>query len=381
MNVGLLSLLIFLTSCFFTPNSIKQIFSEPKFVENPSNFIFLISNGFSGQLSPKESLTDNFGSTEKIPNLWIGGESAFYSYFHISKEKYGDSVLLFDSGNLFKQGSTEKDREKVIKLYEKIGFDAVALSQKDISEISPYEGEKDYKIPFILSNVVEIKKMKPLNKNGVVPFKIINKGPYKIGIIGITSMKKFKAGLYMEDPILAIIKINKIFRKRKVDFTVLMADLKSKCISSPSQEEKIFKDFEKYQLRCPPKDPLYQFVKRLPPNSVDLILTNNKIEAQGFLNDIPIIQTPGEGRFLARVVFNISPENNKLNKKNSKILSPILTCNNFFNSTQDCYLGEGENYFSKENARMEIIRKSSYKIVPARYLGKQIPLSDNLVTN
>ena len=380
MNVGILSVLIFLTSCFFSPHSIKQIFSEPKYEEKKASLIFLISNGFSGQLTPKESIqySSNFN---EVPNIWIGGERAFFSYFSISKEKYNTSAILLDSGNLFKIGSSDAEKEKVLKLYEQIGFDAVALSQKDLREISPFEGEKEYKIPFVLSNIVEIKKLKRFKKNGVVPYKIIKKGPYNIGIINITSMKKFKAGLYMEDPILAIIKINKKFRRKNVDFTVLMADINSKCKSPPAQSAKSFKDFSKYQLICPSKDPLLSFVKRLPPNSVDLILTNNKIEAQGFLKNIPIVQTTGEGKFLARVLINVSTEGKKLDHMHSFILPPILTCNNFFGSTQDCYLGEGENYFSKESARMEIIRKSSYKMVPATYLGKQIPMSDNLVTN
>jgi 2',3'-cyclic-nucleotide 2'-phosphodiesterase (5'-nucleotidase family) len=380
MNVGILSVLIFLTSCFFSSNSIKQIFSEPKYEEKKASLIFLISNGFSGQLTPKENVKHSSNFNE-VPNISIGGERAFFSYFSISKEKYNASALLLDSGNLFKSGSSEAEKEKVLKLYEQIGYDAVALSQKDLKDISPFEGEKEYKVPFVLSNIVEIKKLKRFKKNGVVPYKIIKKGPYNIGIINITSMKKFKAGLYMEDPILAIIKIGKKFRRKNVDFTVLMADINSKCKSPPAQSAKSFKDFSKHQLKCPTQDPLLSFVKRLPPNSVDLILSNNKIEAQGFLRNIPIVQTTGDGRFLARVLINVSNEDKKLDQKHSFILPPILTCNNFFGSTKDCYLGEGENYFSKENARMEIIRKSSYKMVPATYLGKQIPISDNLVTN
>jgi len=376
MNVGILSFLLLLTSCFFSPQSLKRIFSEPEFVKKKASLILLISNGFSGQLSPKEGL-----KLENAPNLWIGGEKAFFSYFQISKQKYNEQALLLDSGNIFKKGSSSVEKEKVIKLYESIGFDAVALSQDDLKEISPFEGEKAYKIPFVLSNIVEIKKLKRLNKNGILPFKIIEKGPFKIGIINITSMKKFKDGLYMEDPILAVIKIKKIFRRKKVDFTILMADLNSKCMSPPSQNARSFQNFAKHQLHCPGKDPLYLFVKRLPPGSVNLILTNNKIEAQGFLKNIPIVQTTGEGKFLARVLINLSSESQKLDLKSSYLLPPILTCNNFFGSTQDCYLGEGKNYFSKENARMEIIRSSKYKMIPATYLGKQIPVSDNLVTN
>ena len=381
MNIGVLSVLLLITSCFFTPSSIKQIFSEPKFKNQKANLNLLISNGLSGKLAPQESIKSSKINFKDIPSLLIGGEKALYSYFKIAKERYKDSVLLLDSGDLFKTGSSEIEIQKVISLYKKIGFDAVALSRRDIKELSPFVGEKNFEIPFLLSNVVDIKKMRPLKKNGVIPYKIINKGPFKIGIINITSMKRFRPGLYMEDPILTIIKIKKVFRKKKVDITILMADFDSKCISTLIQIPKAFKDFKKHQLKCPPNDPLYTFIKRIPPTSVDLILTNNKIQAQGFLKNIPIIQTSGEGKYLARVRLNLEPQSKKLDLKRSFILPPILTCNSFFNSTKDCYLGEGETYFSKENARIEIIRKSSYKKIPATYLGKTIPVSDNLVTN
>jgi 2',3'-cyclic-nucleotide 2'-phosphodiesterase (5'-nucleotidase family) len=278
-----------------------------------SKLTLLVLNSFLGQLNPLDSV-DSLSTHVKI-----GGEDALKFHIKNARKKWGNTLLLLDSGNILGQNPPQK----ILTFYRKIKFDAVALSRKDIYKLSPYK--KKYNLPFVLSNLIDIKNLRPLSKNNVASYRVVKKGKYKVGIINVTSMKKFKKGIYIEDPILTVIKLKNALKQKKANLIVLMTDFSSKCQSRPQPGALAFSKKDNFQLKCPKNDPLKKFIKRLPAGSVDIILVNNNLQGQGFLGEFPVIQTPGKGSVLAKVSISYD-EQQDIILKDSFIMPPLITC-------------------------------------------------------
>ena len=113
----------------------------------------------------------------------------------MNKERKKDprGLLLLDAGNLFfsktKSSCDQKELGKadaILKSYQTMGYDAINLSQADLSVGVPFllEKAKDMKLPFVSSNLIESGNEKTVFKPFII--KKINSGSdHAVGIFGL----------------------------------------------------------------------------------------------------------------------------------------------------------------------------------------------------
>jgi 2',3'-cyclic-nucleotide 2'-phosphodiesterase (5'-nucleotidase family) len=346
-------------SCSFN-KAPTHIFSEPNWVEpkhgqNTQRIIIASTHNFKGALF-EENIEFPTPSGKVNYNLRVGGVSTLKTYIDILKYRYNKDLILLDTGHLFNLDENIKDlnhheeHQTILNIYEEMGYDAVNLTDVDyraLKTINP----TSHNIPFITSNIINLEKNKPISEYGVTPYKIMNRNGIKVGIIALTSFEKILprtvqefTGIYFEDPILSFLKTKKILKQKGVQVILLMSSVKS------------------YQ-------ELKSLVKRLPPDSVDAIISGNTYSDETWIAGIPLLQNSGKGQFISRLELVIDLDDNVIIKDESKISDTTKICHNFFKSTMDCHIHQVKKL---SKARGKIIAKSNYEIVPAFFLGHEI---------
>ncbi|MBT7610448.1 MAG: hypothetical protein HN576_11875 [Bacteriovoracaceae bacterium] len=356
-------------SCSFNKAQ-TQLFSEPEWkdskrLKNTKRIVIASTHNFKGAILYEHVKFSAPGGRVNY-KLKVGGVSILKTYLDILKYRYSNDLLLLDTGNLFNLDDNVKglnhyrEHRKVLQIYEEMGYDAVNLTDVDyraLKIINPMS----HKIPFITSNIINLEKNKPISEFGVAPYKIINKNGVKVGLIALTSFEKILPhtiqsfrGIYFEDPILSFLKTKKILKQKGVKILILMSSVKS--------------FFE-----------LKNLVKRLPPNSVDVIVSGNTYTAEKQILGIPLMQNSGRGQYLSRIEFHLDARDNIILKDLTKKSDLTKICHNFFKQTMDCH-----SHHIKElsEERVKLIAQSNYEIIPAIFLGHEIkknPHVENLI--
>lgn len=347
-----------LGSCSFN-KAPKEIFSAPNWEsEKPSahqkKIIIASTHNFKGSLYEKDVPYTSLNGLS--PNkLKVGGVAVLKTYLDILKYRYGKDLILLDTGHIFDLKKPE-EKETVLKIYKEFEYDAVNLTDIDFKAIN-FLNPKEHEIPFVTSNIIDLKKRKPMDDYGVAPYKIIEKDQVKIGIVALTSFEKVDkdhskdfTGFLFEDPILSFLKTKKIFQQKGVNIIVLM----------PSVEN---------------YDELKRLVKRLPPNSVDVIISGNTYTTNTQVQGIPLLQNPGKGQYISRIGFVFDTEDRVVIRDKIIQYQPTKICHNFYEITMDCH-----QHSIKEltEARKKLIIDSQYKVVPAKFLGHEVKKNDRI---
>jgi 2',3'-cyclic-nucleotide 2'-phosphodiesterase (5'-nucleotidase family) len=308
------------------------------------------------------------------PFLEVGGEVAIREYYRIAKEQWKDRVILLDTGDIFNSQHDQKRKRLTLKAYQNFNLDAVHFSSYEFeSFIENNELFNDFKIPFITSNIIDLKTGAPLNTSSLLPYKVISKAGKKIAIMGmtnypsLTNVQKSKVkGLIFSDLIHSFLKVKKELRKKRIDLSILMLKIKTECKGNFNLHPLI--DNGENDLRCPKEDPLTQFIDRLPPNSIDAIYLNGKSNSNGFYKGIPIMMLKGQSQYLGLLEVDISQNNGP--GKLFRIHSPLKTCHKFMVKVDDCHI-EYQNQ-SIVDERIDIMEKFGFQAIPARFLGHEI---------
>ncbi len=354
MNFLLLSSILFLTSCLESAFRPQKILSSPEWRTTPyrkDHKVLLIAstNDFLGQTREEK---------KKGSHIQVGGKRVFSNYLTILKKREKE-LLLLDSGDLFLDDESFKD---TLDLYQKAQFDGVGLSLQDFLFLK----RKNYSasdISFISSNLIELETQKP--PFGIPEYRIVEKNSLKIAIFSLVSFIPHNMSeiqrenkLYFSDPVANFLKFRHQLETRdKVQIFIALVNFPNSCHSENLFTEK--KSKEKNQLQCSEKENhLLSFARRLPKQKIDLIIASGDRFAEGFIEDIPILQNPGMGQFLsrARIVYDI--KKSKIISEETKIFPPVETCHYFFVETQDCQpLPES---------------KKEFYLVPAKFLGYSV---------
>lgn len=383
-------ILLAVLACSCTFSSIPQkIYSKPDWdntsedsKEDISKILIVSTNNFEGNIqSQTESIFLN--KINKYLTFEVGGSEILYSYLKILRKRYQGNVLFVDSGNSLKNNGMEDNKLKALKLFDKLNYHAMAFGLDEIKNLYPqdqYLGK--YKIPFINSNIINLKTGKLLDNENITSYKIYQVNKTQIGIISISSNlikkqnKKLK-GLYFLDPILSILKTKKRLKKLGVDIIILLAQLNTTCSSPKFRRQKTLNDWKSHKLHCPKedKDELVKLIKRLPPNTIDFIIGGSDTFSTGFINQIPVIQNPGKGKYIGLLEINFNNITKKVIKDKTKIYQPIKLCHNFLYQTNDCHLGKDlppDNSASYQR----LTKLDNFSIVPAKFLGIKVVKDD-----
>lgn len=335
-------LLLFLASCFEEYSKFE--FSYPNRSSIPEtdgeiNITILYNNNFQSTHSGvKESYPEN-------SEITVGGSNLFANYIQTLRSKFKDTILL-DTGNMISRDTSIDSIKKTLNLYEKLSFDAVLLSENEILNIPK---ETTTSIPFISSNIIDIKKEIETDFLGNTTYIIKEVGGIKFALIGLTLYKEDLniSGVIFDDPVARIINtISQI--KESVDFKVLLIHPQTNCLSY-QECNLISKEFE-------------HTLNRLPPHIVDLIVGGELTNGKSEINDFKVAQNYGRGQFLGLIQLSFDKDK-KILKDGINILQPLKICSHFFDATADCHLQKGDS------AKLKLLQESKYKLIKPRVLG------------
>lgn len=340
----------------------KETFSYPDWrEERPSEFtmkklVFATTNSFLGK---------NEGVTELIARnrvLRIGGIDTMKFYLDTLKDRYGKSLVLLDAGYLL--GNDEK--EKTLAAYESFGHDAILFTENELKDFALVE---NYNLPFIASNIIDIKTGKNKESKNLSNYKIIEKNGIKIGLIGTTTFKKGIQfdGVYFEDPILSFLKARQELKKLGAEITVLLIHSQTECANFENDDIQHMSGV----IECADtSSELEKIISRLPIGSVDLIIGGDAFNLNEVIKDIPVLQNHGQGMFISMAKVYVDAISRKVIQDKTKILDPVKLCTQFFVTSLDCHITDDET----RSEKIKALSENQFKMKLARFLGKTISL-------
>ncbi|EQC47959.1 lipoprotein [Bacteriovorax sp. DB6_IX] len=336
---------------FSRPKSPKKI--NLSLDKNTKRIVIATTNNFNSAVS---GVTD---STLAQSPMALGGADFLPTYLNILRKEYKNEVLLLDAGYLVNKKKNPVANKKTLKLFEMLGYDAVLLTENELLNLKESYGTT---VPFVNSNIIELKKLEVTDHFGSRPFIIKEVNGVKVGIVGITSYKpELKgeseiAGLLFDDPVARLITMKRIL-KEKTDIIIALVHMETHC---SSQESKNLKE-------CPDnKEAFRKLIKRFPPNLVDIIIGGDSNYAAGFIEGIPVLQNYGHGKFLGQLDIYYDLNKKEIIKEHTKIHKPTKLCSRFFMVSQDCHIE------ADDVTKIKRVKDSRYQTDTAKFLGKTI---------
>ncbi len=310
----------------------------------------------------------------------VGGLAALKSYLSIFKNRFPRQFLLLDTGQRLNANKSLEEKTSILKKISTLNYDSVMISKIELK--SSLENNDEYfdlkktGLPYISSNIIDLKKNSPLALEGQLPYQIFTRNNITIGVFGVFSRHIFKTDtlkkslhLMVEDQVATSLRIFNIFKKKNVSFTILLTDYPTSCHSTHPTGAKSFRKNSKTLINCPKKDdPLYQLLNRLPPKignepGIDLILSGGQHFSTGLYKKTMVVQTPGQGSYLSIAHLAFDPAYKTFLPKESRIDPPTKLCHQFFKGTMDCFI-HAENSMKK--------RSHYFLLVPPIFLGKEV---------
>jgi 2',3'-cyclic-nucleotide 2'-phosphodiesterase (5'-nucleotidase family) len=359
LKVTKLIILLLLASCqkeiprseFSRPIPAKKI--DLSLDKDTKRIVIATTNNFNSSVS---GVTD---STLSQSPMAIGGADFLPSYLEILKKEYKDEVLLVDAGYIVNPKKNSKSNKKTLKLFEILGYDAVLLTENELLNLEDTYGTQ---LPFVNSNIMDLKKMEPTDRFNSVPYIIKKINGVRVGIVGITSYKSNLrgeseiSGLLFDDPVARLITMKSQLKKR-ADIIIALVHMQTKCSSEDSDDLK----------SCPDNNEKFKkLIKRFPPNLVDIIIGGDSNYAAGFIEGIPVIQNYGHGKYLGQLDIYYDTKKKTIIKEQTKIYKPLKLCSRFFKVSQDCHVDRDDV------TKLNSIRESRYQTDTAKFLGHSI---------
>lgn len=380
LSLTLIFLLVF--SC--SEDSDNQVYSLPhwKIQETDSlqQLVVAVSNNEKGHLRSELSPIPNEILKPGLPNaIEFGGPELLSSYVKILRKRYGDRLVLLDTGRFIKSASNKEDKNSIVKVYKHLKYDAVLFTEEEVIQFLDENSlltKND--LPFINSNIIDLRSKKLLTKNVIMDAKILDKDGLKVGIIGVTSYEGRKVlnhdafkGIYFEKPAVTFLEFKNKLKRKGAEIIVLMANLKTSCKSEMPTKTLNSPRPTWAKIYCEDKkDDLLRFLKRIPRGSLDLlVLSNSDRQLRGYLLDTPVIATPPSAGYLRIVEVFYDKKQKKLVWEKSLLHPKLKLCQNFFRVTSDCHL---EARLPGYKDRLEKLRKSALQIKPAMFLGHEV---------
>lgn len=359
----------------------SELYSEPDEIDRLKDkslkrIIIASTSDIHGHYeSQKITFEDKHNSREQT--IQVGGVDIVSSYFKILRQEYGP-VLLVDSGDLFPEDS--KKISYVQDYYSQLGYDALSLGLSDfqLKVSSPYKNQIDLfqkftlhsKAPLLVSNLFDLKTSRNVEWPGTLPYLIRDVDGVKIGIIGLIpddivedTPTDHRVGLYIENMLQSTLRNARLLRSLGADIIVVLTHQGINCGEKLSQElnlplTKINFEPERSDL-CDLSHPMGLYLKRLPPNLIDLVIGGrNHQKTANIINSTIVMNSFSDGKSFSYVEFFFDKKLNKLNKNKTIIHQPVYFCREFFKDTNDCYTeDQSVNHQNK---------------IPARFLGEEI---------
>lgn len=280
-------------------------------------------------------------------SLYIGGAVGLKSYLKVLEKKYGAHHIHFEAGEIFPR-QADVHFEANINFFKELplafqvntlsDFEYFLLEEQQFTQRSPH---------FTASNLVDVRSSDFVKKNYLSPYHLIEVNGVKILITSFNfpsglhyQQSEYMNGKIWQDPILSYLKIMDILKNDEIHFRISLI-----------QANNI--------------DDVRSFIRRLPPNSVDLVIVGGSLyEMPKKIQGVPLMHATGRSKSLQMKAIYLEDE--KI--KSSKIYD-IQTCHHFYQATQDCYIPSDRQQLT---LRQTLLEKSDFKLSDALFLGENI---------
>jgi 2',3'-cyclic-nucleotide 2'-phosphodiesterase (5'-nucleotidase family) len=395
MIIYLLFVIFFASSCSFKkdilsnqiPKGHSELYSSPNNIKTQSDsrykrIVIAATNDIQGNFYPS-TLKFNDQHNKSEQEIQIGGVEFISSYFKVLKQKYSD-ILLLDSGNIFPEDPKEISHVK--DFYLEMGYSALTLGIDDFNQKIP-KNFKDYNefikdfsqssgVPLLVNNLWDIKKAKPVDWPGTHPHLIKEMNGIKIGIIGIipddmisqTSLDTRK-GIFLENMTQSTLRLARTLRSQGAEMIVVITHQCILCGEELAQNLNLPLSKVNFQPKkigqCNLANSTGEWIKRLPPQLVDLIITGRtNHKTANYIGETLIMNGFSQGRGFSHAEFFFDSKTGKLNKEKTVVHQPTYFCRSFFKETNDCY-SEDSTVDHKD-------------LINAKFLGEVIKPDENL---
>lgn len=346
-------------------------------------FVFLYGNPLNHANPTTELKTAD--APQKLPSsIKVGGIEAQSKYLETLKEKLSDEVLFLTRGPGNRELIEEETLNRIKGKNQYIENNAVFLTAKDLPQNSGklkidhdkrefFEG-----FPWFNSNIISLSSTKPTTLLGNQTTLSFPLAKSNINLFGVETASQYQdekhvVGFYFEEGAASLLK------NKKEGITALYINSKLNCHQELPLEIISFKDFPSLEKVCDTPAEIGIILKKLPKGSIDIIYSHEPNLSFAQYQGIPIISLFDEKGHIQGTKLVI--EDSKINSGESLAFPPIKLCHQVFVGTQDCHLNLNENNFPSESRekiisqRNEKLEKSSYSMIPARFLGKELILS------
>ena len=359
----------------------QELYSEPE-APNPvesnpleKRIVIASTNDIHGNYRP-ELVTFKDEHQNELQNIRVGGVDVMKNYFSILREHY-KNVVLVDSGDLLADANSGKT---VNDFYSFLNYDAMTIGLRDFNIKVPESigssanlfknFAKVGKVPLLVSNLYELKTARVVEWEGTKPYIIKEVNGVKVGILGLIpddivgqTPVNNRVGLFVENMLQSTLRHARLLRSLGAEVIVVITHQGIDCASELAHKSKLplmKVNFEPERAGiCNLKEGLGQYLERLPPNLVDVVIGGrNHLKMANFVNGTLVMGGFPDGKSFNYAEFFIDAKTKKIIPEKTIVHQPVLFCHEFFKETKDCFTEDPS-----------VDHKSR---IPATFLGKPI---------
>lgn len=337
----------------------KELYTYPEApsIEKPEEFIRLSVASFNdleAQIQPLEiKFKDKKNKEEE--SIKIGGKEVITQYINILRAN-SKNTLLLDAGDIFSPHTPTKD---IIDFYEDLKFDAITFGMSDFNIKLPeeFKNTPDYlkhfaastKTPLILSNLYDLKTARHIEWPGSRPYVLKTVGDIKVGIIGLipddivgkTTVDN-RLGLFVENMLQSTLRQARLLKSLGANIVVVMTHQSLNCGLNIARQQNLPLEKVNFEPRnpeiCDLTSVLGEFVNRLPPNLVDVVIGGrSEQKVANYVNDTLVMSGFAKGVSFNLADFYFNKKTKELIPQKTQVFQPVMTCHEFFKETNDCY--------------------------------------------
>lgn len=348
-------LFILLNSCSSTDIKPHRFTStnkhpEPEELMEQERLLVITSlNDINGQLSGVES-----------QGITIGGYSLIENYLSILKNYYQEKMITISTGHLVPHAASEQLSKSIIDRLTLLPIDFYGVSYREIEGLSHLKKSSSYQ--FLNSNIFQIQTGKLVSDPPLLASSTKRVNGINLGLISVAipNDKKLLSGLYFQDIVTAVLKMRNDLVKKNADVIILISHENTFCETLNPDEQL------KAKLECSSSEGLSKLLKRLPPQTIDVIIATGENFSYGrHSSGVYILNTPGNGLYLGHLQLIYNLEEKSINHDKTSLFVPTLLCGSFFELTKDCYVGD-------DKERIKALVESKFSKIPAVFFGEQL---------
>lgn len=328
-------------------------------------------------LFPKANLKSPKLPKEMPHSMKTGGAAILKSYMNILRKRFGEKVAFLSYGDLDLRSHDNKLQSYLIRSLKLLNFDGLLLGSHDLlpPDHQSLFFDSMKKLPWFNSSILSIKTGQPTTQWNSQSYQILTVGKKKIGLIGITSYdlvplekRNSISGYYFQDPVSSILRTKNLLKKEGVEIISLFYQGKNPCPSATLNAAVTLSELPKSSdlPECKEEMQIKTIIDKLPPNAIDFVVGNNLPSFQ--YREIPIVGLQDPHSFLTGI--RLSFTEGTIDWTQSFLLEPLKLCHETFVGTQDCVFDTEDSEINE--ARFDILKRSSYHMLPARFLGHEI---------